>query len=569
MVPLGLAVAIAATPAPASVGQPAPAFSVHLLDGRTVTLASYRGKTLVLNLWAVWCVPCRKEQSEYNAAYAALHAPNVEFLGIDDGDAPKLVQAYAAANHVAYPLASDLNTVNAYAAGTIPVTVVIGPDGIVRARRDDALFEGSAAVGQLRDFVASAAAGKNDLLGNAPNPQFVALVVKSLDPSGFTLTGPESVVAQNAQRASDAIGYAGRSGNAFGVEPAIAAAMQRLTDVTIEALAPIATTDNSRRILYELELDRDYRGKASPAVMLLTAENLLAADPYSSDGLMAVANAYATLHQPEAGSAFFTEFAKEHPTATAYEELAYVSDKSRRALLMQQACDLAVQQIPDYPTYVDFVTAEFACDGDRAKALEIDRAAFSWVEVSARSDPSSENLMNVAWAAMRLGDELAKSGDARDARAAYESGLPFESLTTNLGPTSEAQAAFKLLHERVLALQLGSGGGLKLWIGAWTGAPLPGSPAGSIRRKLVVVGTPNATVELSGSGYAPGWLPTFCTANLCAPLRRIITLSQAGTFTLEFGMVRNGDRASRSTPVTVTARSGSLTRMAHLTVLSL
>jgi peroxiredoxin len=563
-----LAAAVAAaTTAPASVGSPAPSFSLRLLDGRKVTLSSYRGETLVLNLWAIWCVPCREEQAEYNAAYASLHSPNVAFLGVDDGDAPQLVQAYAKANHVRYALATDLSTVNEFGAGTIPVTIVIGPDGIVRARRDDALFDGAAAVTQLRGFVACAAAGKNDLAGNAPNPQFVALVVASLDPSHYRLDGPESVVAASAERASDAIGYAGRSGNAFGVDPAITAAMQRLTDVAIEALAPVASADNSRRILYELELDRDYREKATPAVLLLTAENLLEADPFSSDGMMAVADVYSTLRQPQAASAFFIEFTKEHPDAAAYQELAYLSEKPRRLALMRQACELAVRQTAEYPTYNDFVTAAFACSGvDRKKEFEVTQAAFAWAQSSARADPTSENLTNVAWAAMRLGDLLAKSGAARDARAAYERGLAFESSAASLPPPSEAPAYFQLLRERVLALQLGSGGALTLWIGAWTGAPLPGSPAGSIKRKLVVIGAPGATVELKGSGYASGWLPTFCTADLCAPFRREITLSQAGTVTLELGMVRNGNHATRSSAVTVTARSGSQVRSVELVV---
>ncbi|MBU0799374.1 MAG: redoxin domain-containing protein, partial [Alphaproteobacteria bacterium] len=42
-------------------GQPTPAAALTLLDGRTVALADYKGKVVVLNFWATWCVPCAVE----------------------------------------------------------------------------------------------------------------------------------------------------------------------------------------------------------------------------------------------------------------------------------------------------------------------------------------------------------------------------------------------------------------------------------------------------------------------------------------------------------------------------
>ncbi|TAM62445.1 redoxin domain-containing protein, partial [bacterium] len=41
------------------IGQPAPDFTLTTLDGKRVQLADFRGKTLVLNVWATWCPPCR------------------------------------------------------------------------------------------------------------------------------------------------------------------------------------------------------------------------------------------------------------------------------------------------------------------------------------------------------------------------------------------------------------------------------------------------------------------------------------------------------------------------------
>ncbi|HMJ44493.1 MAG TPA: TlpA disulfide reductase family protein, partial [Pseudolabrys sp.] len=61
--------------------------------GKPLTLADWRGRTVLLNLWATWCVPCRKEMPSLDALQTRLGGPNFEVVTVNidtrDADKPK------------------------------------------------------------------------------------------------------------------------------------------------------------------------------------------------------------------------------------------------------------------------------------------------------------------------------------------------------------------------------------------------------------------------------------------------------------------------------------------------
>ncbi|MCA6216282.1 TlpA family protein disulfide reductase [Ideonella sp. B7] len=71
---------------------PLPAVSVARLDGSRLSLPALRGQPTVINLWASWCPPCRREMPVLAAAQAA--HPEVRFVFINQGEAADAVQAF-------------------------------------------------------------------------------------------------------------------------------------------------------------------------------------------------------------------------------------------------------------------------------------------------------------------------------------------------------------------------------------------------------------------------------------------------------------------------------------------
>ncbi|HET6281509.1 MAG TPA: TlpA disulfide reductase family protein [Polyangia bacterium] len=72
----------AASGGPIKVGQSMPDLSIEQLSGKTLNVGSYRGKVLLLDVWASWCVPCKQELPMLDDLAARLRGKGVEILAV-------------------------------------------------------------------------------------------------------------------------------------------------------------------------------------------------------------------------------------------------------------------------------------------------------------------------------------------------------------------------------------------------------------------------------------------------------------------------------------------------------
>jgi len=124
----------------------APALTLPRLDGAgNLTLADLKGKPVVLNFWASWCVTCKAEAQLMADTEKKWRDKGVVFIGVDSSDTNDSAKAWEKTYGVEYPsiVDSDGKTKDAWRVTGFPETFFIGADGIIKSKFISAIDEKS------------------------------------------------------------------------------------------------------------------------------------------------------------------------------------------------------------------------------------------------------------------------------------------------------------------------------------------------------------------------------------------------------------------------------------------
>ena len=146
------ALAFASPASAASVGQPAPDFSMVTFDGKVVSLADLKGQVVVINYWATWCGPCRVEMPMFDTYLRAHADQGLRIFSVTTEGSVPANRLRPLAHALSFPLGTKMRGGGyGIVQNAVPTTYIIDRSGIVRAAQSGSFSARSfeAAVGPL------------------------------------------------------------------------------------------------------------------------------------------------------------------------------------------------------------------------------------------------------------------------------------------------------------------------------------------------------------------------------------------------------------------------------------
>lgn len=116
-----------------SPGRPAPRFSLRTFDDQVIEPASWRGRVVVVNFWASWCISCVNEAADLERVWRDYADRGVLVLGVAYSDTRPAARSYIERHGITYPCGMDAGgrVSAAYGLKGVPETVVIDADGLM------------------------------------------------------------------------------------------------------------------------------------------------------------------------------------------------------------------------------------------------------------------------------------------------------------------------------------------------------------------------------------------------------------------------------------------------------